>query len=322
MTFIQRFGGLLNLNVHFHSIVLEGVYTLRERDGAAVFHPVRPPTTQEVAEIAARVAARVRGLLQRRGLVDESDDTDAPALDAAQGAALFGGVAFGPRAGKKVRRLGTGLERPRRERPPLCAEVLGFDVHAGVVIAAHDRVALERLARYGLRAPFALSRLSRAAHGRLAYELKHPLDDGTTHLLFEPLELLEKLAVLVPPPREHLVAYHGVLAPCASLRDQVVPPPPPAPPGVCSGKKGRPLRRIDWAALLKRVFAVEILVCALCGGRMRVLSVIEEGPVARKILDYLCLPSAAPVRAPARDPPASELPLPPSTDAHDPFASA
>jgi Putative transposase len=47
------------LNVHFHSIVLEGVYTVRERDGAAVFHPVRAPTTEEVAAIAGRVAARV-----------------------------------------------------------------------------------------------------------------------------------------------------------------------------------------------------------------------------------------------------------------------
>ena len=227
-----------------------------------------------------------------------------------------------PRAGKRVRRLGTGITRPRRERPPLCAEVQGFDVHAGVAIAAHDRLGLERLARYGLRAPFALSRLARAAHGRLTYELKHPLDDGTTHLVFEPLELLEKLAVLVPPPREHLVLYSGVLAPCASLRDQVVPPPPPAPPGACAGKSGRPPRRIDWAALLKRVFAVQILACALCGGKMRVISVIEEGPVARRILDHLGLPSAAPVRAPARDPPDPELPLPPSTDARRTFAGA
>ena len=166
-----------------------------------------------------------------------------------------------------------------------------------IAIAAHDRLGLERLARYGLRAPFALSRLARAAHGRLTYQLKHPLDDGTTHLVFEPLELLEKLAVLVPPP-------------------------PPAPAGACSGKKQRPPRRIDWAALLKRVFAVEIFACALCGGRMRVISVIEEGPVARKILDHLGLPSAPPVRAPARDPPDPELPLPPSTDARLPFAGA
>ena len=65
--------------------------------------------------------------------------------------------------------------------------------------------------------------------------------------------------------------------------------------------------------MLKRVFAVEILACALCRGRMRVIAVIEEGPVATKILDYLDLPSAAPVRAPARGPPDPELPLPPAT---------
>jgi hypothetical protein len=173
----------------------------------------------------------------------------------------------------------------------------------------------------GCGRPSPLSRLARAAHGRLTYEPKHPLDDGTTHLVFEPLELLEKLAVLVPPPREHLVLYSGVLAPCASLRDQVVPPPPPAAPGACSGKRGRPPRRIDCAALLKRVFAVQILACALCGGKMRVISVIEEGPVATKILSHLGLPSA-PVRAPARDPPDPELPLPPSTDARLTFAGA
>ena len=153
--------------------------------------------------------------------------------------------------------------------------------------------------------------------------LRTRFGDGATLLRFEPLELLEKLAVLVPPPREHLVTYHGSLAPCASLRDQVVPLPPPSPaPGVCLGRSGKPLRRIDWAALLKRVFALEILVCALCSGRMRVVSVIEAGPVARKILDHLGLPSVAPVRAPARDPPDPELPLRPPTDASDSLPGA
>jgi hypothetical protein len=127
------------------------------------------------------VATGVRRLFHRRGLLDDSgEDGEDSALDAAQGAALLGGVVFGPRAAKRVRRLGTGIARPRRPRPLLCAEVQGFDVHAGIAIAAHDRLGLERLARYGLRASFALSRLARAAHGRLTYEPKHPLDDGTT----------------------------------------------------------------------------------------------------------------------------------------------
>jgi hypothetical protein len=48
--------------------------------------------------------------------------------------------------------------------------------------------------------------------------------DGTTHLIFEPVELLERLAALIPRPRINLVLYHGVLAPRAAWRARVVPP--------------------------------------------------------------------------------------------------
>ncbi len=47
--------------------------------------------------------------------------------------------------------------------------------------------------------------------------------DGTTHLLLSPLELIEKIAALVPPPRLNLVRYHGVLAPNAAGREHIVP---------------------------------------------------------------------------------------------------
>jgi hypothetical protein len=46
-------------------------------------------------------------------------------------------------------------------------------------------------------------------------QLRHPWSDGTTHLLFDPLELLERLAVLIPRPRINLILYHGVLGPRA-----------------------------------------------------------------------------------------------------------
>jgi len=52
--------------------------------------------------------------------------------------------------------------------------------------------------------------------------LRHPWSDGTTHLLFGPLELLERLAVLIPRPRVNLSLYHGVLAPRAGWRTHVV----------------------------------------------------------------------------------------------------
>jgi len=46
------------------------------------------------------------------------------------------------------------------------------------------------------------------AAGRLLYHLKRRWRDGTTHMIFEPLELVEKLAALVPRPRFNLVRYY------------------------------------------------------------------------------------------------------------------
>jgi len=104
-----------------------------------------------------------------------------------------------------------------------CASVGSVSIHANVAVPARDRRRLERLCRYGARPPVATERLSRLEDGRLLYRLKHRWRDDTTHVVFTPQELVEKLAALVPPPRFHLVRYHGVLAPCASERDRVVP---------------------------------------------------------------------------------------------------
>lgn len=60
------------------------------------------------------------------------------------------------------------------------------------------------------------------ADGRVLVTLKSEWHDGTTHLLFAPVELLEKLAALTPRPRINLVMYHGVLAPHARWRERVV----------------------------------------------------------------------------------------------------
>ncbi len=53
-------------------------------------------------------------------------------------------------------------------------------------------------------------------------QLKRAWSDGTTHLLFEPVEFLEKLAALTPRPAINLILYHGVLAPYARWRPEVV----------------------------------------------------------------------------------------------------
>ncbi|MBZ5495078.1 MAG: transposase [Acidobacteriia bacterium] len=82
---------------------------------------------------------------------------------------------------------------------------------------------LERLPRYAGRPAVATERLSLLPDGRLLYHLKRRWRDGTTHVIFEPLELLRKLAALVPPPRFHLVRYSGILAPAAAWRPLIIP---------------------------------------------------------------------------------------------------
>ena len=136
-------------------------------------------------------------------------------------------------------------------------------------------------------------------------------------MVFEPLELIEKLAALVPPPRFNLVRYHGVLAPGSRYRRLVVPqgtdtgvtgdsghPGCPARSskraklpldGGCrkQGSGSRP-RNYSWAELMRRVFAIDVLECPACGGRMRVLCAIHPPEAIRKILDCLGLPSRPP----------------------------
>jgi hypothetical protein len=72
------------------------------------------------------------------------------------------------------------------------------------------------------RPPIATERLFELPDGRILYRLRHRWRDGTTHVVFEPLDLVGRLAALVPPPRANTVRYHGVLAPCAGWRDVVV----------------------------------------------------------------------------------------------------
>ena len=79
----------------------------------------------------------------------------------------------------------------------------GFSVDAVVRIQAWDRAGLERLVRYCARPPFALERLEASGADRLVYHLPKPGPDGRTGLILTPLELIDRLAALIPPPRLH-----------------------------------------------------------------------------------------------------------------------
>jgi len=98
----------------------------------------------------------------------------------------------------------------------------GFSLDASVRITGEDRAGLERLLRYCARPPFALERLEQVGEHRVIYRLPKPRRDGCTKLVLTPLELIDHLAALIPPPRLHRHRYHGVLAPNSPLRAAAV----------------------------------------------------------------------------------------------------
>ena len=99
----------------------------------------------------------------------------------------------------------------------------GFSLHAGIDIQPAQRAKLERLCRCVSRPAVATERLAVTSSGQVRYQLKTPYRDGTTHIMMEPLDLMARLAVLVPPPRMHLTRYYGVFAPHSRLRARVPP---------------------------------------------------------------------------------------------------
>jgi len=121
-------------------------------------------------------------------------------------------IALGPHQGRKAFTLRTVAPDPWGEEPSArVARASGFSLHAGVLAEAGEREKLERLCRYIARPPVATQRLSLTAEGQVRYQLKTPDRDGTTHVLFEPMDFIAPLAALVPKPRVNLTCYHGVL---------------------------------------------------------------------------------------------------------------
>src|SRR6266568_3230842 len=210
MTAIQRFGGALNLNVHFHTVIPDGVF-VAAGDGPARHFPIAQPRDEDVAAILARVDRRTAAALVGP---DEDLASEEDALAALQAAEV-------------ERRLRYPEPFEGRKRG---AFLDGFSLHAGARIHASDRDGRERLCRYILRPPLARHRLSRGEDGGLLYRMKRSRH-GSLWLSLTPEGLLARLATLVPPPRVHAVRYHGVFAPHAGLRSRVVPDPPedPAP---------------------------------------------------------------------------------------------
>jgi len=312
ITFIQRFDSALRLNVHFHSLFLDGVF-VRGDDGALEFHELPEPSPEQVADVAARTAERVIKLLIKSGksLDSELRDDDAddfshrqPALASLYAAAARGVDLSGDRAGQPTMRL-IQQDSARKKEPH--AVVGGINIHAAVAFDARDKSRMERMCRYLARPPIAQERLTLRDDGSVKYTMKKAWRDGTHAIVLQPLDLIARLCAMIPPPRFNMIRFHGVFAPNAKLRSEVVPQKEPrslaeespaalgdaAQVGLFEDELPRP-KRHPWAWLLEKVFLVDVAECPDCGGRMRWLEVCTK---ARDINRVLAVRGLAP-RAP------------------------
>ncbi|MEA3278018.1 MAG: transposase [Pseudomonadota bacterium] len=164
--------------------------------GGVRFYAVNELDAHDTDAVQARVRQRILRAYQRRRLIDKDDRRDMEQSD------------YGS----------------------------GFSLYATACIAANDRHGLERLLRYCARPLFASERIEELDAHRLIYHLPRPGPDGRTPLILSPLELIERIAALLPPPQIHRHCYYGALAPNAPLRAAVtalepeaVTTPPSAP---------------------------------------------------------------------------------------------
>ncbi len=315
VTLIQRFGGSINLNVHFHMLFLDGVYELDNDDKPSKFHITNTPTINELGEVLDKIIKRITKLLEKQGIITRDINshlqinlTEDDSLAKLQAGAVTYRFALGPNKGKKALTLRVLPETDHTANKGLVAKSCGFSLHAGVSMTGGERDKIEKLCRYIARPAVALERLSLNSRNQVVYNLKKPYDDGTTHIVMTPLELLERLAAIVPRPRVHLTRFSGVFGPHYTYRTLIVPKPKVIQQIVPSEKPHDTVgtnSRISWAKLLKRVFNVDVEICHKCGGQNKIISAIEDPKVIKKILTHLNLPTTPPTPWPARGPPHS-----------------
>jgi hypothetical protein len=297
VTLIQRFGGSLNLNIHFHILFADGVWS---EDGK--FQKSMSLCDNDVRSTVEKLKIRILRALKKMEVIDNDQvsDQDELALEyPGLAESISTSIQRKNSYGKKVEELGKSFDLTWRPMEgELCSYKDGFSLHAKVRIGAADRPGLEHLCRYIARPAISNGRISiDHKSGKIVYKLKRAYGNGTTHLRFTAEDFIKKLIALVPPPRVNLTRYHGVLGPHSKLRKKVVIKHKKKKKG-----KKRSKCRISWAKLLKRVFDFEVDRCR-CGGKLKILSSILDIDVIVRIMNSLELEVYIPNPEPARGSP-------------------
>ena len=189
----------------------------------------------------------------------------------------------------------------------------GFSVHNRVIVEPEDRPAVERLARYVMRPPISLERMSWDGAGEVRYRRKRGHESaklGEREVeAFDPGEFLARVIMHIPEPRRHLVRYYGWYSNVSRGRRRKAEAengnsggrdaPVPSRAEKAESRDTRAMRR-SWAQLIKRIYEIDPLVCPSCGTEMKVISFITEHDVIDAILRHLERKQAAEARGPPK----------------------
>lgn len=176
----------------------------------------------------------------------------------------------------------------------------GFSVDTSVRIAAGDTAAIERLTQYIVRCPFSLDRIiSLTPDGKVIYRAENPdcrhfpklgdhrLTAGVNRNfeVFAPLDFIAEITQHIPDPGAQQIRYYGWYSNAArgrraKLAKMANPaPPPPVTPLTDDDEEDTPYRkkcRQRWAALIKKVYEINPLLCPKCGGQMKIITFLER----------------------------------------------
>ena len=159
----------------------------------------------------------------------------------------------------------------------------GFNVHCGPRIQPGYEEAMENLARYIVRASFSQERMTYIPEeAKVLYRSK----DGNKEKVFDALEWLAAMCSHVPNKGEQMVRYYGHYSNVSRGKRKMQNQDELIPPILEPDESSKELRK-NWARLIQKIYEIDPLACPKCSGAMKVISVIEDEEIIKKILKHL-----------------------------------
>ena len=142
VTFVQRWGRVINANLHFHVLLPDGVFVQGEKADALRLFPLPPPTDEDIVALVQKIAKKVTAFCQKRFATIE--DMESGVLDGAIMEAMRklprAPLADEPHEDEEPDHASLTLKTSKR-----CAAIDGFTVHANTVVPANNRFGLDSL---------------------------------------------------------------------------------------------------------------------------------------------------------------------------------